>query len=249
METIRKPFQGVGNIIRFNWHFYVLSACSILILSLIGASYGKWLLVLPFVISTTTLVSLIVSWYVYDFSDLYNLNWLKTQHANPSIIVNITAGFDEISPVLKGKFPLSKLKVFDFYNALPQKEISIQRAQKAYPAYVSTESILLSSIPLKSDAVDMVFLFLAAHEIRNDNDRGHFFYELERILCTDGNIFVLEHTRDVFNFLAYTIGFLHFFSKSKWLKTFAEANFKIESHQKITPFINLFILTKNGNSF
>lgn len=24
-QTQRKPFQGVGNILRFNWHFYLLS--------------------------------------------------------------------------------------------------------------------------------------------------------------------------------------------------------------------------------
>ena len=26
MENLRKPFQGILNIVRFNWHFYVLAA-------------------------------------------------------------------------------------------------------------------------------------------------------------------------------------------------------------------------------
>ena len=32
MATLRKPFQGVWNIVRFNWHFYVLSLGGLLVL-------------------------------------------------------------------------------------------------------------------------------------------------------------------------------------------------------------------------
>lgn len=48
----------------------------------------------------TTSVSLLVSYYVYDLSDLYKLNWLHELVANLKRdlkIVNIHAGFDETS--------------------------------------------------------------------------------------------------------------------------------------------------------
>lgn len=253
MERIRKPFQGVWNIVRFNWHFYVIAVFIICVLVLTGFLIGNNCLnpfsVVAFGIFIPTMISLIVSWYVYDYSDLYSLNWLNEFDLNPAVMININAGFDEFSLMLQHKFKDARLEVFDFYAALPQKEISITRAQKVYPACVSTKQISLIEIPIEVKVVDVVCLFLAAHEIRNEKDRVCFFKELNRSLNADGKIVVIEHLRNGYNFLAYTIGFLHFLPLGKWLKTFSDAGLKVISETKITPFINLFILQKDGNSF
>jgi hypothetical protein len=50
------------------------------------------------------------------------------------------------------------------------------------------------------------------------------------------------------NFLAYTIGFFHFFSKRSWKKVFEKSELVIADQQNITPFIIAFSLKKNGTA-
>ena len=77
---MRKPFQGVSNIIRFNWPFYLLSAGAVLGLIFIreisNASVRIIADALLFISVGSTLISLLVSFYVYDLSGLYELRWL-----------------------------------------------------------------------------------------------------------------------------------------------------------------------------
>lgn len=254
MAAIRKPFQGVYNIVRFNWHFYVLAFLIILTLGLtakfIIAPFSIIFTILALSIFLITFVSLFVSWFVYDYSGLYQMNWL---HPYVSLkqknIANINAGLDEFSTILQQKFRDAVLQAFDFYDALPQKEISITRAQKVYPPHASMKNINLIAVPVKNKEFDVSFLLLAAHEIRDEDVRIEFFKELHRILKDEGTLIVLEHLRDTYNFLAYTIGFFHFLPMNKWLKTFSESGFRITQQNKITPFLTLFILKKDGNSF
>jgi len=251
MERIRKPFQGVTNIVRFNWHYYILSAFIIIAIiflrSFIFSHYYFYLNVLLFLIVAFNLISLSVSFYVYDLSHLYQLSWLDKLIINENkLIVNINAGFDETSELIHAKYPNSALEVFDFYDPQKHTEVSIKRARKAYPPYEGTKQITTSLLPLQNDFADNIFVILSAHEIRNDEERISFFKELNRVSKPSGKIIITEHLRDLPNFLAYNIGFFHFFSKATWLKTFSHAGLKICKEIKITPFISTFILQKNG---
>ncbi len=251
MESIRKPFQGIGNIVRFNWHFYLMSiGFVVLILVLnnyLNEKYSIYTSIFCFLIVATTLISLLVSYYVYDGSELYKLTWLdEIMLTKTDKIVNINAGFDETSILLKDKFPKAELIVFDFYDPKKHTEISIKRARKAYPPYPETQSIITSNIPLSDKGIDTLFVTLSAHEIRNDEERIVFFKELRRVLKQSGQIIVTEHLRDLPNFLAYNIGFFHFYSKSLWMTTFKKSDLEIAQEIKITPFISTFILKKNG---
>jgi hypothetical protein len=51
---------------------------------------------------------------------------------------------------------------------------------------------------------------------------------------------MVEHLRDFPNFLAFTIGFTHFFSKATWKKAFEEAGFTSFNEKKFTPFMSIF---------
>jgi SAM-dependent methyltransferase len=251
MERIRKPFQGVKNIIRFNWHFYVLSFIAILLLLtfsfFIKTEYRFVIFIVCALAILVNIVSLSVSFYIYDLSDLYELKWLNKSVDNTvKSIVNIHAGFDETSALLHKKYPQASLRVLDFYDEKKHTEVSIKRARKAYPAFSGTEKVSTSLLPLQNDSADIIFLIFAAHEIRNDEERIIFFKETDRVLKQDGIIVVTEHLRDVANFFAYTIGFFHFLSKPTWLKTFVGAGLKIDRKIKITPFITTYILSKNG---
>jgi hypothetical protein len=59
-----------------------------------------------------------------------------------------------------------------------------------------------------------------------------------------GKVVVVEHLRDVPNFLAYNIGFFHFLSEKEWSDNFCQAGFNVDVKFKITPFITVFILRK-----
>jgi ubiquinone/menaquinone biosynthesis C-methylase UbiE len=249
MESMRKPFQGVLNIIRFNWHFYVI-AFVMIFLSIIVASQleNSLQLIIYFasiLIAISSLTSLLVSLYVYDLSGLYKLSWIKTTNAE-NLIVNINAGFDETSTLLKDKFNTAEFIALDFYDPLKHTEISIKRARRAYPAFPKTISVDTTDLPIADNSADKVFVVFSAHEIRNETERVAFFRELSRILKADGQIYMTEHLRDLPNFFAYNFGFLHFYSKNSWFKIFQGADLKLSQEFKLTPFISTFILIKNG---
>ncbi|MEH0153107.1 class I SAM-dependent methyltransferase [Limibacter armeniacum] len=253
MEQVRKPFQGTWNIIRFNWHFYVIA-----IIILIGLQILKsqseivaphYLQTISLLVISSIVISLFVSSYIYDFSDLYKLNWLNTLDQDKSLnIINIHAGFDETSLLLKQKFQQANLTVFDFYDPLKHTEISIKRARKVYSPYEGTQTVMTTDLPLAEKSIDQVFTLLSAHEIRNKKERVRFFRELYRALKPDGKITVTEHLQDTANFLAYNIGFLHFHSRKTWLDTFRAAGLEVVEEFKITPFITTFILQKYGTT-
>ena len=250
---MRRPFQGVGNIVRFNWHFYVLSLVFILTMLLLANYLGKeqqlYSYILCSIITGTVLISLLVSYYVYDLSGLYKFNWLKEFIEDENNAVNINAGFDETSQLLKEKFYPRELIVFDFYEPEKHTEVSIKRARKAYPPFPNTIQVATSRLPLSEKSVDNLFVIFSAHEIRDTNERIAFFKELSRVIKPTGQIVIIEHIRDFSNFMAYNIGFLHFYSRSTWLKTFQSAQLKLQNEIKFTPFISTFLLKSNGDTF
>lgn len=251
MEQVRKPFQGVLNIILFNWPFYV-SAFFLFLITFYTANYfekdyANFIQIISILALASIIVSLVVSLYVYDISNLYRLNWIDKSN-DERLIVNINAGFDETSYLLQDKFKNSDLIVLDFYNPILHNEASIKRARKAYPSFPKTKHIKTSDTELTDNSADKIFVILSAHEIRNENERAEFFKELYRVIKPKGQIYVTEHLRDLPNFFAYNIGFFHFHAKSSWLKTFKDANLKIKQEIKLTPFISTFILYKNGNT-
>jgi SAM-dependent methyltransferase len=161
-------------------------------------------------------------------------------------IVNINAGLDEFSGLLIKRFPEASLNVFDFYDPEKHTEVSIKRARKTYPPYPGTISISTTSLPLVDDTADLIILALAAHEIRDTQERILFFSELRRALRPDGSIVVTEHLRDFPNFLAYTVGAFHFLPRASWLRVFQKSGLQVRAEVKSTPFISTFMLTKNG---
>jgi hypothetical protein len=164
-------------------------------------------------------------------------------------IVNIHAGFDETSTVIRKTFPESSLLVLDFYDPFKHTEISIERARKAYPSFEGTVKITTSKLSIATAFVDVIFNIFALHEVRDRAERIHFLKQQAAALGNEGAVVVIEHLRDIPNFLAYNIGFFHFFSAGEWTSNFHHAGLFIERKFTITPFIMVFILRKaNGNT-
>jgi SAM-dependent methyltransferase len=246
MDVKRRKFQGVLNILSFNRHFYVLGLTALALI--IGSQFiFNWSTILFWVIVSAfiygLLIPLIVSAYVYDYSGFYKFDWLnklKIEDSKDKFNLNINAGFDETSFIIKKILPHSGLKVYDFYNAKQHTEPAIIRARKVSLIYPNTQQINSKSIPLKDHSVDTIFLLSAIHEIRNHDEKVQFLKECHRVCKPTGHVIMVEHLRDFPNFLAFTIGFTHFFSKNTWKKAFAEAEFNSFQETKFTPFMSIF---------
>lgn len=242
----RRKFQGVLNILSFNRHFYIVGF--LLLALIIGSKYilpwpTNWYLyvVLGFIYGLT--MPLIVSAYVYDFSGFYNFDWLKKLNIEDNqdkFNLNINAGFDETSYIIASILPQSKLQVYDFYNSKRHTELAITRARKVSLVYPNTQQINTNSIPLNDNSVDHIFLLSAIHEIRTHHEKVQFLKECRRVCKPNGNVIMVEHLRDFPNFMAFTIGFTHFFSKKTWRNGFKEAGFNSFKETKFTPFISIF---------
>ncbi len=246
---MRQPFQGVWNIVRFNWQFYVLSGGFLLLLvllyNLLDTPLQVYILIVGLLVLLPIVVSLVVSYYVYDLSGLYELKWIDSSMPDDKLrIVNINAGFDETSVLLQQKFPNAQLEVLDFYDPKKHTEVSIKRARAAYPPFPGTKAVTTTHLPVGDDTADKIFVIFAAHEIRDEAERMIFFKELKRIMKPTGEIVITEHLRDMPNFMAYNIGFMHFYSKPTWHKVFASAGLAIKKEKKLTAFISTFTLTK-----
>jgi ubiquinone/menaquinone biosynthesis C-methylase UbiE len=249
MDLDRKPFQGVLNIIRFNSWKYIFSFFLLLVMCCLylnsNSLYQSIWLILILVLAFFLSISLLISYIVYDYSALYQLPWLP--NLEKQNVLNVNAGFDEISDFLKEKYPEITLIKSDFFDSERHTEPSIQRARKIYPPQSDVVLINTEKIDFESNMFDSILLFFAAHEVRNEQERIAFFKELSRVLKPEGKIYITEHLRNWVNFIPYSVGFFHFYSKKSWSKIVHSSDFKIEKEIKTTPFVSTFILTKNGN--
>ncbi|RYY41496.1 MAG: methyltransferase [Chitinophagaceae bacterium] len=246
MDTGRRRFQGVLNILHFNWPFFAAALCSWVVLGIAAALSEGWLRALVVLLLTAslflTLLSLAVSLYIYDLTPLYQLNWLAPYGIDArSKVLNINAGFDETSALLQRRFAPAHLEVWDFYDAKKHTEPSIARARAAFPHYPATK-IIRTEAPPEGASFSHILLTFAAHEIRDDAERVRFFTALRARLLPGGRIIVTEHLRDVANGIAYHFGVLHFLPRSSWLRTFGASGLEVEEEKKFTPFVTTFVL-------
>lgn len=253
MEAVRRPFQGVTNIVRFNWHFYIIAVFVVMSLVFVTTRSVGYLSTVCILIaaglSLSVVLSLVVSTYVYDLSRLYNLPWLSAARSdNNGTMLNVTAGFDETSDILRLKLPSAKVISLDFFDVKKHTEISIRRARKVYPQSEDTLLVSTSALPFDNASIVRVFCIFSIHEIRDVNERIAFLRELRRVLSDKGEVMITEHLRNLPNFLAYNIGFFHFYSQRTWTNAFESSNFQLAATIATTPFVKTFILKKNGAS-
>lgn len=243
-------FEGVKRVVLFNWPMYALAAVvaaglavvsstaslpsAVRVLAALGVAGALW----------QTLASLAASYWVYDVSPLHAWNWLTTHVPAPSNIINVHAGYDETSESLARAYPDARLLVVDFYEALPRREPSIEKAQRLFPGKYEPISRNITGWPVDQDSADLVVLAFAAHELRERSGREAIFKEAARVLGPQGRVVLVEHLRDWPNFLAFGPGFMHFIAEREWRECPAAAGLRLERHFRITPFVGVFLLCK-----
>lgn len=249
IKPMRGPWQGVTQILRFNWRMYIATVVGA------GVALATWPL-LPAAVRVFVLIavapawfwilaSLAVSHYVYDMFPLYDLHWMeRALTAAPRRWINIHAGWDETSELLQAIFPDAVGEAVDLFDPRVMTEASIRQARRARRAAVPTIAARFDALPFETGTVDTAFVMFAAHELRRRNQRVKFFAEVARVLTSDGECLVMEHARDWWNFLAFGPGFLHFFSQCEWRQVAQQAGLDVKHKFSMTRFVHVFILRR-----
>jgi SAM-dependent methyltransferase len=247
----RGRFQGVGLIVRFNWPMYAAAT--------IGGIVALWFLitlriawplrVIGFIAVAIGLfwnvASLVVSYWVYDRSPLYQWQWLpETLPTPPAAWLNVHCGFDESTLALRELFPNCTGRTLDIFDAAEMTEPSIMRARQVDTGQPAPEPADYRRLPVDDASVDAVFTILSAHELRTPAARAMLFHEFGRVLRPGGRVVVVEHLRDAANFIAFGPGFVHFHSRPAWLVTFQDGGLVVERQFRITPFVAVFVLRR-----
>jgi len=248
--TERGKWQGMWSIVRFNWPFYAIAVVVLI------AAFGGFLFIetplvklgcgLAFAGSAYFLIgSLGVSHVVYDRSDLYRWKWLERAllGAKHGRMILCHSGFDEVSADLRERFGGTEWELLDHYDEMRMTETSIRRARKLYPPTEGTKPAPFDQWPVPTGSADVVFGLLAIHELRSEAERIEWFAEAKRCLLPDARVVLVEHTRDIANFLAFGPGFVHFHSPASWRRCWEKSGFRLTDEFQVTPWVRIFVIS------
>jgi SAM-dependent methyltransferase len=241
---------GATRIFLYNWPAYVgtwTGATALLVASLLRPAAT----LVPALVAlaaggalASSLVSLLVSHYIYDRSALASAHWARELLASGTQTwAMIHAGLDaevDWNAVMPGRC-VGRLDIFD-PSVMTSR--SIGRARVHAPAARAAAACSPKTLALGNDSCDAIGVAFTAHEIRDRQTREAFFDELRRSLCPGGRMVLVEHPRDCANLLAFGPGCLHFLPRREWLRLASRARLVLHSETKITPWITAFAFGK-----
>ncbi|HEV2132853.1 MAG TPA: class I SAM-dependent methyltransferase [Terracidiphilus sp.] len=240
----RDPFQGVRQILRFNWPKYAAAAAITgavtFVAPLLPMSAGFVLLAASLPVVFWTASSLLISHYVYDRSHLYDFSWLPlVLKISPKHWLNVHCGLDETSALLAARFPDAAGEIVDIFDPCAMTENSIRQARAAQHNATRSTPARFHALPFPAGAFDAVFCIFTAHELRRHADRVRLFAEIARLLAPGGTFVLVEHLRDWPNFPAFGPGFLHFHTWRAWQQAAHEADLVGRTDFPFTPFVRI----------
>jgi SAM-dependent methyltransferase len=193
---------------------------------------------------TWSFVSLVVSRYVYDHSELISGRWLTgLLDRDGRTWATIHAGLDaEVR--LDGVMPGQCLGRLDIFDRAVMTSPSIARARRITATIEHATPCSPKSLALADASCDSIVVAFTAHEIRDPEHRKAFFQELHRALRPGGRAVLVEHLRDWPNFMAFGPGFLHFVARREWLSLAAAAELSAARELRITPWIMALALER-----
>jgi SAM-dependent methyltransferase len=244
----RGPLDGVLQIVRYNWSLYVAAtAVSALVVGLVVVFHPPGALAAVPILGAIAavfwlLLSLAVSHYVYDRSDLYRWEWIRERVArNPRHVVNIHAGLDETSLALQEMYPAAEVTILDIYDPAEMPEPSIARARREAHSTLASVKAGFRRLPLQTGSTDFLTVIFVAHELRRARSKEAFFRELARVIKPGGSVLLVEHLRDAWNLLAFGPGAFHFFPRSEWLRVAGASGFELSEEFSRTLFVRAFV--------
>lgn len=246
----RGKWQGMLTIARFNWPFYIaafaVSIASFAGFFLLTGVTSKVACGVASAAATYFLFSSLgVSHLIYDRSDLYRWGWLERalRGANIRQAIFCHTGFDEASAYLRKKLGDVQWQLLDHFDEKHMTEPSIRRARAMFPPTPGTLPSRYDAWPVAAESTDVVLGLLAIHELRSEAERGAWFAESKRCLRKGGRVVLVEHVRDLANFVAFGPGFLHFHSPVSWRRCWEDAGLRSIDVFCLTPFVRVFVLS------
>lgn len=252
LAEVRRPYQGLMQVLSFNRRKYATSLLFVLagaIVLVIQGTHGPIAWFVLAVLAVTlwwTLASIAASHYVYDRSALWRWSWIDgLLDAAPTRWLHVHAGLDESTPALRRLFPPVSACVLDVYDerAMSEPSIALARSGRA-----SGSTASFRHLPLRDADCDAAFLILSAHELRSASDRAVLFAEIARVLSPGGAVILVEHLRDLSNFVVYGPGALHFLSRQSWLDAAHGAGLELAHERRINAFVTAFVFAKSGRA-
>ena len=245
----RTPYQGVIQIVQFNRRSYVAAVLGVgtAVIASSFLPYPTRLMVMACALPPLFWMasSLVVSHYVYDRSQLYEFKWVdEVFPLAPHHWINIHSGLDETSEFLAAKFPGAASEAVDIYDPEVMTEPSIAIARQSNSIHATAAHY--HALPFATGSIDAAFVIFSAHELRCHNQRVTFFTEIARILTPGGNIILVEHSRDLWNFIAFGPGVFHFFSEQTWRRAAFDAALRVHTEYSITPFVHVYNLRRTA---
>ncbi len=245
----RGRLQGTCEIIQYNLHqylgalgFLVLAVAALLFLQL--SSILLWVLLFAIaIVGYWSIASIIVSYFVYDASRIYDPVWMRTLiDDRPAKWANMHAGVDDFSGPLSSAYgqPLYNWDIFD--DGI-MTEPSIQRA-RSIRGNAPAAPVDFRELPCSVGELDAIFAFFVLHEIRDASLRRKCFDEIARCTAPSGKLVIVEHLRDFPNFIAFGPGFLHFWPRSEWLQSASLAGFELLNETSMTPFVRVMVFKR-----
>jgi len=243
------PRNGAVRIFLYNWPIYVgtwmVALLVILLVPTVWPSASWPAVALAGAAVAWSLFSLGVSSYIYDWSALVTGRWVpRVLGSSTQTWAMVHAGLDaevELDDVMPGRC-VARLDIFD-----PEvmTSPSITRARRRTPSAKHALPCSPTALALKDEGCDVIVVAFTAHEIRDQAAREAFFHELRRSLHPGGKVLIVEHLRDLVNFLAFGPGFLHFVARREWLRLASHADLAIASETRITPWVMALTLERH----
>jgi SAM-dependent methyltransferase len=250
-RATRGQFDGVLQIVRYNWSLYVAAIfVSALVVGLVLTIHPPAVLAGVLILGAIAAVfwlalSLAVSHYVYDRSDLYRWEWIRERVArNPRHVVNVHAGLDETSLALQEMYPAAEVAILDVYDPAEMPEPSIARARREDRSRLASIKADFRKLPLQTASADLVTVIFVAHELRRPASKESFFRELARVIKPGGRVLLVEHLRDTWNLVAFGPGAFHFFPRSQWLRVAEATGFRLSEEISRTVFVRAFVFVQ-----
>ncbi len=245
----RGPYDGVLNIVRFNWPFFAGTSIASIASGALAFSVSSpvWRLLFATVAAGLligSVVPLTISHLIYDRSALYRFSWLDRAigRAETRSAVFCQTGFDESSALLQAYTAPTAWTLLDHYDPARMTEASIQRARRHCPPAAGTLPAPFNSWPTNTASADMAIGMLAVHELRTETERVQWFAEARRVTRAGGRVVVVEHVRDLANVCVFGPGALHFHSVSAWRRSWERAQLRSCDEFRITPWVRVFVL-------
>jgi SAM-dependent methyltransferase len=243
----------VREVVAYNWPMYATGALA----TATGLAAARRLpraLALPArltALATATLMaaSTAATWYVYDHSSLYRLDWLDSLLPHgPGEHLVVSCGLDEVSPLLTARHPGARQSIADLFDPILMTEGSIRRARHRHPPAPGSIPARPGALPAENASQDTVFAVFAAHELRMPGERAALFAEIHRVLRPGGTLVLVEHTRNPANIAAFGPGAWHFMTRRVWLHHAAETKLRRVGERRIAGLVTAFAFRKEPNA-